>query len=64
MKKIICMATLLLTSLSIIACRPKDEASQSSVVNQSTVAETTSETTTESTKETIKIDYALYNSVI
>lgn len=64
MKKITFMVTLILTSLSIIACRPKDEASQSSVVNQSTVAETTTETTTESTKETIKIDYALYNSVI
>ena len=64
MKKITFMVTLILTSLSIIACRPKDEASQSSVANSSTVAETTSETTTESTKETIKIDYALYNSVI
>lgn len=64
MKKLTFMATLLLTSLSIIACKPKDEANQSSVVNQSTVTETTSETTTESTKETIKIDYALYNSVI
>ena len=64
MKKLTFMATLLLTSLSIIACKPKDEASQSSVVNPSTVAETTTETTTESTKETIKIDYALYNSVI
>lgn len=64
MKKITLMATLILTSFSIIACKPKEEASQSSVANQSTVAETTIETTTESTKETIKIDYALYNSVI
>ena len=64
MKKITLMATLILTSLSIIACKPKEEASQSSVTNQSTVSETTTETTTESTKETIKIDYALYNSVI
>ena len=37
------MATLLLTSLSIIACKPKEEASQSSLTNQSTVSETTTE---------------------
>lgn len=64
MKKITFLATLILTSLSIIACKQKEEASQSSVANQSTIAETTTETTTESTKEAIKIDYALYNSVI
>ena len=64
MKKITFMATLILTSLSIISCKPKEEASQSSAANQSTVAETTTETTTELTKEKIKIDYALYNSVI
>lgn len=64
MKKLTFMATLLLTSLLIIACKPKDEANQSSVVNRSTVTETTPETTTESTKETIKIDYTLYNRVI